>query len=122
MREEENVVMRRRKELLFCVEDKHVDQPKIAMAMPPRLTQVTGFLRSRRETEITAILLVTLATAYVREVTSLRRVKARMFWSQWRPPSTMRRRPISVLSSGMTLTASAKSQTGKNMTDAIRPS
>ena len=99
-----------------------MDAPNIAMAMPPRLTQVTGFFRSRRETEITAILLVTLATAYVSEVTSLRRVKARMFCSQWRPPSRTRRRLISALSSGMILTASAKSQTGKNMTDAIRPS
>ena len=54
----------------------------MAIAMPPMFTQVTGFLRSKRDTEITAILLVTLATAYVSEVTSLSRVKARMFCSQ----------------------------------------
>ena len=52
------------------------------------LVEVTGFFSKRRDTVITAILLVTLATAYVRGVTSLRRVKARMFCSQCRAPST----------------------------------
>ena len=35
-----------------------VDPPNIAMAMPPRLTQVTGFLRSRREKMIMVMMMM----------------------------------------------------------------
>ena len=78
----------------------------MAINMPPRLVAVTGFFRSKRDTEITAILLVTLATAYVSGVTSFRRVKARMFCIQWRQPSTNRRVRISEFSSEGILGAS----------------
>ena len=78
----------------------------MARNMPPRLVAVTGFFRSSKDTEMTAILFVTFATAYVRGVTSFSRVKARMFCIQWRQPSTSRRVRISELSSDGILGAS----------------
>ena len=44
-------------------DDNKDDSPTIAIIIPPRFVAVTGFLSNKRETEMTAILLVTLATA-----------------------------------------------------------
>ena len=82
-----------------------------AMSIPPTFVAVTGFFSSRSDTEMTAILFVTFATAYVRGVTSLSKVKASMFCSQWRAPSTTSSPSTSVFSWAGMLGASTSSQT-----------
>ena len=93
------------------------DLPSTAISIPPMLVTVTGFFSSSRDTLITAILLVTLATAYVSGVTILRRVKARRFCSQWRTPSTNNSSEISLVSSLGILGASTCRHDGQVRSD-----
>lgn len=55
--------------------------------MPKTLALVTGFPKINNDTAITNILLLALATAYVRGVTKDKTLNAMMFCSQFKTPS-----------------------------------
>lgn len=65
--------------------------PETAIIIPQMLDVVTWFCSKRRDTLMIATRFVTFATAYVRGATSFSNVNARIFWSQCKSPSTIKR-------------------------------
>src|SRR4051812_36079428 len=83
--------------------------PKVDKNIPKTFNKVTSFLKIRILKAIIKIRLQALKIEYVSGLTSLRNVKAKMFWQNDKKPSRRRKKSVSKLSGTL---KSKRSQTG----------